>query len=119
MRRPKNLWRDDTSSALLESAIVVPVLFALVLETLVFSYFSFQQHLSTGVRDAARYLARTDPIDGWNQTTTINLATTGSSAGGSACRVPGFDPDDITVNLATFVSNVAVSGVLPFSSPAT
>jgi Flp pilus assembly protein TadG len=47
---------------LLEGTIVVPVLFALVLGTLAFSYFFYQQHLvSTGVRDAARYLARTDP----------------------------------------------------------
>ena len=61
-RRLKYHWRDDAGSALLEGAIVVPFLFTLVLGTLEFSYFFYQQHLvSTGVRDAARYLARTDP----------------------------------------------------------
>ena len=38
---------------------MVPVLFTLMFGVLEFSYYFYQQHLvSTGVRDAARYLAR-------------------------------------------------------------
>ena len=119
-RRLRNLWRDDAGSTYLDGALVVPVVAALVLGPLEFSYFLYQQHLvSTGVRDAARSHARTDPTDGGNQTEAINLATTSSSAGGSARRGPGCDPDDISVNLATFVSNVAISGVRPFIASAT
>jgi zona occludens toxin (predicted ATPase) len=93
------LCNDEVGSALLEGALVVPFLFALVLGALEFSFFYFQQHLiSTGVRDAARYLARTD------QTIAQNLASTGSAAGGSARRVAGFNPADVAITF-TFVAN--------------
>jgi Flp pilus assembly protein TadG len=99
------LRNDEAGSALLEGAIVVPFLFALVLGALEFSFFFYHQHLvSTGVRDAARYLARTDPTAGGNQTTAQNLASTGSAAGGSARRVTGFDPADVAISF-TFVAN--------------
>ena len=97
------LGRDETGSALLEGAIVVPFLFTLVLGILEFSNFFVQQHLvSTGVRDAARYLARVaDSSNGASQTAAQNLASTGSLAGGSTRRVAGFDPADVTVSFAT------------------
>jgi Flp pilus assembly protein TadG len=102
---PPELWNDEAGSALLEGALVVPFLFTLVLGALEFSFFFYHQHLiSTGVQDAARYLARTDPTAGANQTIAQNLASTGSSAGGSARRVAGFDPSDVAVSF-TFVAN--------------
>jgi Flp pilus assembly protein TadG len=99
--------RDVEGSALLEGAIVIPFLFSLVLGTLEFSNFFFQQHLvSTGVRDAARYLARVqDPSNGASQTAAQNLASTGSLAGGSTRRVTGFDPNHVTISF-TSVPNV-------------
>jgi len=69
------IWKDEEGSALLEAAIVIPVLFSLVFGTLEFSFYFFQQHLvATGVRDAARYLARTDPADANARITAQNLA---------------------------------------------
>jgi Flp pilus assembly protein TadG len=100
------LVRDENGTALIEGAIVVPFLFALILGILDFSFFFYQQHLvSMGVRDAARYLARTaDPKDGTAQSTAQNLATTGSPTGGTYRRVKGFDPGDVTINFS-YVDN--------------
>ena len=69
MRKPilQSLAVDDEGSALIEGAIMVPVLCVLVFGIYEFSWFFYQQHLiSTGLRDAARYVARLptacDPI---------------------------------------------------------
>jgi Flp pilus assembly pilin Flp len=96
-------WRDEDGSALLEGALIIPVLFALVMGTLEFSYIFYEQHLvSTGVRDAARYLARTaDPNAAAAQTAAQNLASTGSIAGGSARRIYGFDPSEVVISFST------------------
>ena len=101
--------RDEEGSALLEGAVVIPVVFALVVGTLEFSYIFYEQHLvSTGVRDAARYLARTaDPTDGAAQTAAQNLASTGSIAGGTARRIAGFDPSEVVINVSVMIPNPA------------
>lgn len=110
-------WRDEDGSALLEGAIVIPVLFALVVGTLEFSFIFFEQHVvSTGVRDAARYLARTsNPMATAAQTAAQNLASTGSVAGGSARRITGFDPSGITFSFQSVDNSLdAVTGQRPY-----
>ena len=55
----QSLRRDNEGSALIEGAIILPVLFILVFGVFEFSWLICQQHLiSTGIRDAARYIAR-------------------------------------------------------------
>jgi Flp pilus assembly protein TadG len=109
------IWRDDKGSVLLEGTIVLPVLFILIFGVLEFSFYFYQQHLmSTGVRDAARYLARVvDPTDAATQTAAQNLAATGSTAGGSARRVTGWDPDEVAITFS-FVANGMVDGTRPY-----
>ena len=101
-------WRDERGSVLLESTIVLPVLFALIFGVLEFSYYFYQQHLvSTGVRDAARYLARTaDPTAAAAQTAAQNLASTGSIAGGTYRRISGFDPSDVAISFSTIANAI-------------
>jgi Flp pilus assembly protein TadG len=97
------LWRDREGSALVEGALLVPVLFALMFGIYEFSWLFYQQHLiSTGLRDAARYLARTsDPCNGtssnWRAAEEYakNLATTGS-INGSDARVKGWTAAMVT-----------------------
>ena len=100
---------------MLEGTILVPVLFALIFGVLEFSYYFYQQHLvSTGVRDAARYLARVqDPTAAAAQTTAQNLAATGSPAGGSYRRAKGFDPAEVSISFS-LVANAPVGGVRPY-----
>jgi Flp pilus assembly protein TadG len=84
-------------SALVEGAVLLPLLFVLLFGVYEFSWYFYQQHLvSTGLRDAARYLARVNsPCDANSPVWPIeeayakNLATTGSIAGGAA-RVKGW-----------------------------
>ena len=111
MRWMRKLWRAEDGSALLEGAILTPVLFALVFGVLEFSFYFYQQHLvSTGVHDAARYLAHADnPTAGTTQTVAQNLAATGSAAGGSARRVAGFDPGDVAISFS-FIANAIDGG---------
>jgi Flp pilus assembly protein TadG len=98
----RSLCRNDEGSALVEGAIVLPVLFALVAGVFEFSWLFYQQHLiSTGVRDAARYIARSaEPNDATIQRAAKNLATTGAIAGNTS-RVRGWSASDVSV---TFVS---------------
>ena len=81
----------------MEGAVIVPVLLIFVLGVYEFSWFFYQQHLvSTGLRDAARYLARmsttcASATPGWAiaAANAGRLATTGSLAGGIP-RVKGW-----------------------------
>jgi Flp pilus assembly protein TadG len=95
-----NFWRDEKGSALLEGTILTPFLFILVFGVVEFSYYFYQQHVvSSGVRDAARYLARVqDPNDPSAQTIAKNLAATGSPTGG-ADRTTGFDPSNVAIQV--------------------
>jgi Flp pilus assembly protein TadG len=106
----RSVWRSSDGSALIEGSIVIPVLFLLVLGVFEFSFvFYEQQMISTGIRDAARYLARTsDPTDTTLQANAKTLATTGSVTG-TTNRISGWTNASVTVAVA----NVAnpVSGV--------
>jgi hypothetical protein len=89
---------DRDGSVFLEAAIVIPVLLTLVLGALEFSWFFYQRELiAAGLRDAARYLAKTaNPGAGANLELARHLATSGQISGG-APRVSGFT--DATVEL--------------------
>ena len=104
----RKVVRDVEGSALVEGAIVVPVLFSLIFGVMEFSYYFYQQHLvATGVRDAARYLAQVeDPNAPAAQTDAQNLASTGSRDVSTFRRVTGFDPSEATITF-TFVNNTA------------
>jgi Flp pilus assembly protein TadG len=110
-RRCHRLWHDSEGSALVEGAILVPVLFVLLFGVYEFSWFFYQQHLvSVGLRDAARYLARASspcepasPIWAAEEANAKNLAATGSINGG-AVRVKGWTAGMVTP-LCTQIDN--------------
>jgi Flp pilus assembly protein TadG len=111
-----SLRHNTDGSVLVEAAVVLPVMVPLVLGVLEFSwYFQKQQLVESGVRDAARYLARTaedttpptDPCD--NATFVANaksIAVTGVISGGTA-RVPGWTVGSVTICPTTFFDNSA------------
>ncbi|HEY2230862.1 MAG TPA: TadE/TadG family type IV pilus assembly protein [Xanthobacteraceae bacterium] len=115
------LWRDREGSALVEGALVVPVLFALMFGIYEFSWLFYQQHLiSTGLRDAARYLARfPNPCDGSSPNWLIaeeyakNLATTGSIDGGTA-RVKGWSAAMVTPQCTAIDNPSGSNGLSPY-----
>jgi Flp pilus assembly protein TadG len=111
----QSLWRNSEGSALVEGALVLPILCMLVFGVFEFSWLFYQQHLiSTGIRDAARYLARTaTPNDLMIQTGAKNLATTGAIDGDTA-RVSGWWTRDVDITYASVDNPVGVNGLTPF-----
>jgi Flp pilus assembly protein TadG len=120
------LVRDDTGSALVEGAILLPLLIVLFLGIFEFSWFFYQQHLvSTGLRDAARYLARVpDPCEAaaptWAaaEVSARNLAATGSIYGGPP-RVNGWTPAMITASCAPVANAMTLDGLPSFRGGST
>jgi len=111
----RSLWCNDEGSALIEGAILVPLLLVLVLGVLEFSWLMDQQHLiSTGIHDAARYLARSaHPNDVTIQKDAKNLATTGAIDGNTA-RVRGWTTRDVNITYASLSNPVGLNGLTRF-----
>lgn len=111
-----SLWRDGEGSALVEAAVVMPVLVPLIFGVLEFSwYFHKQQLVESGVRDAARYLARTaldttPPTDPCSQATFVanakNIAVYGTTTAGTA-RVPDWTVASVTITCPSFDNSAA------------
>lgn len=126
------LLRDREGSALIEGAIVVPVLMTLLFGVFEFSFLFFQQQMITsGVRDAARYVARynfsscatLDSTCTMLSTAITNakcLATTGTVDCTGSARVSGWTSTAITIANPTSVANTGAStpcGSSPCNSP--
>ena len=116
--RKLRLLTDCEGSALVEGALLIPVLFILIYGVCDFSWFFYQQQLvGAGVRDAARYLARLP--DSCNpassdrlivQARARNLAATGT-IDGVVARVGGWSAETITVDCTAVVNPVVDSGL--------
>src|SRR6516165_317005 len=115
VRIVQSLWRDGEGSALIEGAIIMPVLLILALGVFELSWLIDQQHLiSTGIHDAARYIARSaNPNDLTIQKHAKNLATTGAIDGDTA-RVKGWTTRDVTITYASVNNSVGTNGLTPF-----
>jgi Flp pilus assembly protein TadG len=117
----RSLSKDNRASALVEGAIVVPVLIILLVGIYEFSWFFYQQHvISIGLRDAARYLARSSdacivnsPNWGDAERSAKNLATTGFAAGGPS-RVKGWTSALIIVNCNQIENSSPSQGAGPY-----
>jgi Flp pilus assembly protein TadG len=127
MRWTARLRDDDRGSALIEGAVLMPFLCALFFGVFEFSFYFYQQHLmSTGVADAARYIARScNPNDATVQANAKNIATMGMTSGGTN-RVAGWDPAEVTVAIVPNVDPgtayrgshtvVTVTGSFPYAT---
>jgi len=105
------IWKDLRGAALIEGAIVLPVLFVLIFGVFEFSWYFYNQHrVSTGIRDAARYIARShnSPSDATLQANAKNLATMGDVSGG-AQRVAGWAAGDVTISISAPVACTPVA----------
>ena len=111
----QSLWRNGEGSALIEGAIVVPLLLILVLGVFEFSWLIDQQHLiSTGIYDAARYIAQSaNPNNLTIQKRAKNLATTGAIDGDTA-RVRGWTARDVNISYSSVANPVDVNGSTTF-----
>jgi TadE-like protein len=117
-RRGKSLWRDQQGSALIEGAVMVPLLIAFFSGVFEFSWFFYQQHLvAIGLHDAASYLARSsDPCNPTSHAWKVelerakNLATSGSISGGAA-RVRGWTAESVTPHCTKIDNPIGANGL--------
>jgi Flp pilus assembly protein TadG len=103
----KKLIRDDRGAALVEAAVTFPVLITLGFGVFEFSNaFYAHQEITTGVRDAARYLARAELSNAANNCDAAitaataqgkNLAVYGNIGGSGNARVQGWTTGMVTV----------------------
>ena len=108
---------DRRGATLLELAIVLPVLMMLGLGVFEFGNLLWRYHqINTGVRDAARYLARVDdPMA--SQTAGKQLAVYGQ-IGGTTNRVPWWNVGDVTVSIIPIANPVdATTGSRTYRGP--
>jgi hypothetical protein len=98
-------WRDRSGTSLVETAIVLPFVLVLGFGVIEYGNALYLNHqIETGVRDAARYLARhEDPLAMVAEAK--QLALTGSITGGDK-RVSAWDGGDITVSLREIANPV-------------
>lgn len=117
-RQLKKFLRREDGASMVEMTLAAPFLFLLGLGVFEFGNVLYQHHLiSTGIRDAARYLARypgPDPTDlcagdpSAGETTAKNIAVTGSPTGTDK-RVSWWSTADINVAY-TSIANPIVGG---------
>jgi Flp pilus assembly protein TadG len=109
LRFLRRFFAAERGAALVEAAVVLPVFLTLVGGVYEFGFFLYQEQLVTsGVRDAARYLALTaDPTSLTTQSNARNLAVSGSIDGGPP-RVAGWGASDVAVSI-TSVENATGS----------
>jgi Flp pilus assembly protein TadG len=120
-RREASLWRDQRGSALIEGAVVIPLLIALVFGVLEFSWLFYQQHLvAIGLHDAVDFLARSsDPCNAVSHAWKLeeehakNLATRGPLSG-SAARVRGWAAEMVTTKCTKIDNPVGRNGLSRF-----
>jgi hypothetical protein len=98
MRKLAQAWRDRSGTSLVETAIVLPFVLMLGFGVIEYGNALYLNHqIETGVRDAARFLARQeDPLAAVAEAK--QLALTGSIDGGDK-RVSAWNDGDITVSL--------------------
>src|SRR5260370_30736286 len=117
-RGGQSLWRDQQGSALIEGAVMVPLLIAFFSGVFEFSWFFYEQHVVTiGLQDAASYLARSS--DTCNPTSHAwkvelqqakKLATSGSISGGAA-RVRGWTTESVTPHCTKIENPIETNGL--------
>jgi hypothetical protein len=101
--RRQNLLSDERGSSLVETAVVIPFLLVLGLGVSEFGNVLYNHHLvDTGVRDAARYLARFKQPE-TRETEAKQLAVTGSTTGGTK-RVAWWDTGDVMITYKQFAN---------------
>ncbi len=111
LRRCSAVWQANSGAALVETAVILPVFLTLVGGIYEFGFFLYQEQLVTsGVRDAAHYLAlTTDPTSITSQAYARNIAVYGSIDPATP-RVRGWDPSDLSISVAAIDNSAGTYG---------
>ncbi len=109
----KRFHRDEAGAVLAEALIVIPFVTLFSVAILEFGGMFWQKaQIETGLRDAARYLARCQTAASFaaacNATAARDIAYYGTASPGvgAALRVPGWGPDAADVTISAPVAGV-------------
>jgi Flp pilus assembly protein TadG len=107
MLRLKHLWAERRGASLVEFTIVMPFLFLLGFGTFEYGSALYGHHMvTTGLRDAARYLARVDdPTSSAEQDKAKQLAVFGQ-IGGLSKRVSWWGTGEVNITTSTIANPV-------------
>jgi Flp pilus assembly protein TadG len=107
MLRLRQLWADRRGASLVEFTVVMPFLVVLGFGTFEYGSALYGHHMvTTGLRDAARYLARVDdPTSSTEQDKAKQLAVYGQ-IGGSTKRVSWWGTGNVNVSTSTIANPV-------------
>jgi Flp pilus assembly protein TadG len=115
--------RDRSGAALVEFALVAPLLVLIALGMFGFGRGLYQyQQVVNGVRDAARFLAHTaDPTNGTAQSQAQTLATKGclSSCSSVPLRVANWNPSDVNFQVTNITNGNTCSGKACYNGAST
>ena len=113
MRRNPSFSRDSSGAAAVEMALMLPLLLVLMFGTFEGGHYLWSEHkVVKGVRDGARYAARTsfsnfncgaNTVNAAVETNVKELTRTGQLTGGTA-KVRGWTNADVVVTLACAAS---------------
>jgi TadE-like protein len=111
-RAALRLFKNRDGTAVIEFALVAPLLIFLMCGMAEFANVMRQYHvMEKGVRDAGRYLARVPMtgcvVDGASATAARNLAVTGRTSGGAALLPNWTDANTVIISVAECVDNSA------------
>lgn len=98
-----SIWKNISGAAMVEMTAVTPFLIILGLGMFEFGNYFYNHHIiTTGIRDAARYLAHfKDPLAASAQGQ--QLAVTGEIVGGQQ-RIAWWNAGDVSINLRTIAN---------------
>jgi Flp pilus assembly protein TadG len=120
----RSSWRNDEGSALVEGAVLLPVLLVLMFGVYEFSWLFYQQQvISDGLRDAARHLARSSssctasPMRAADEAAAQMLATTGSVTNGPA-RIKGWRPGMVAIACTPIDNAIGADGLRTYRGSA-
>ena len=113
----RSSWHSDEGSALVEGAVLLPVLMILMFGIYEFSWLFYQQQvMSDGIHAAARHLARSSkpcaasPIWVGEEIAAQTLATTGSVTHGNA-RIKGWSAGMVAIACTPIDNTIGADGL--------
>ena len=112
MPNQNEIWRDESGTALIEGAILIPLLFILVLGVIEFSWMVGQRHVMIeGVRDAARYIAQSgNPNNETVQKSAKLLAISGETDGNES-KISGWTTHTVKISYTSVNNPVDATGL--------
>ena len=106
----RRFWKDRSGAAAAELVLALPMMFALMFGAMEAGHYFWTQHkIVKSVRDGARFATRLDVEALCNGATVVmsgaledeiqNVTATGRVGTGGAAKVPGWDPNNVSVTV--------------------